>query len=1187
MRLQSLRIKGFKSFANETVINFDDNLIGVVGPNGSGKSNIVDSIRWVLGEQKSSELRLKKMSDVLFNGTKSRKPAGVSQVTLVFENTKNLIPIDFDTVSISRLLYRNGDSEYRLNNVTCRKKDITNLFLDSGIGSNSYAIIELAMVDTILQNKDHSRRKMFEQGAGISKYKVRKRETQLKLNSTQNDLERLEDIIFELENNLKSLERQAKRAEKFIQLKAEYKEKSIVFTRFQIKDLEEKFSKSKVKIEEEEVTYAKIKSAFLTKESELEKFKTDNLQKEQSVSEKQKGLNQLFDTIRLEENKKNISEEKIQFNKNSQVNLENSLNFKNNRVASLEKEMHELQAELSGVKVSATEIAASFLAASNVYQEIRGKYTQLKEDFNKNKKQIWSLEEQKTNLEKQKAIEENKLDTHKNRLQLLHKTSEEKAPYLKELREQLEKTNAVLEQLTNEETAQGEKLELAVNSEKELRIQLDNFRSSVSAIDKNLERALSERDLLKNMIENLEGFPESIKFLNKKWEKDAVLLTDVIDYNESYKICVEQYFEKYINHFVVNTTADGLDGLNLLKKTQSGKASFLVLNEIDGNTTGNLGSPANTTALHSVIECKPIYRKMVEMLTKDVYIVEDNNLKSFSTEQLSKYTLISKDGSVIKSPGEIRGGSLGLFEGKKLGRKKALEKLEAKIDTLEKEKKEQENLLNETTKNLQTINIPGLRYELSEIKSKKYNYSNQKTKLDTEIKNQNESISGLNEDIADEKTAIDRSSTTLVEVADELEGLQQKFSDLSVAPEQSEEEIIEIEKELGEKSQIYNDLQIQDIKQQGVVDKITTDLDYIQKQLSENKESIDQDKKRLVELKASIATAEGLVKNQEQLLVELYEQKSNEQKVLGEQEQEYYAVRNQINEQEEEIRNLNRKQQQSQTRLNELKEDHHGYQLNMNSAAERMKIEFDLEIVDILKEKTENEDEIDFVELGEKLNKVKNRLSNFGEVNPMAVTAYNEMKERLDVILVQREDIFKAKESLLETILEIETDAVEKFSEAFVKISENFKKVFRSLFSEDDDCDLILLDPENPLESDIEIVAKPKGKRPKSLAQLSGGEKTLTATALLFSLYLLKPAPFCIFDEVDAPLDDANVLKFTKLINTFKNESQFILITHNKASMAAVDVLYGVYMQEQGVSGISPVDFRNYEYQPILNVVNN
>jgi chromosome segregation protein len=1187
MRLQSLRIKGFKSFANETVINFDDNLIGVVGPNGSGKSNIVDSIRWVLGEQKSSELRLKKMSDVLFNGTKTRKPAGVSQVTLVFENTKNLIPIDFDTVSISRLLYRNGDSEYRLNNVTCRKKDITNLFLDSGIGSNSYAIIELAMVDTILQNKDHSRRKMFEQGAGISKYKVRKRETQQKLNNTQNDLERLEDIIFELENNLKSLERQAKRAEKFIQLKAEYKEKSIVFTRFQIKDLEDKFSKSKVKIEDEEVNYAKIKSAFLTKESELEKFKTDNLQKEQSVSAKQKGLNQLFDTIRLEENKKNINEEKIQFNKNSLINLENSISFKNNRVASLEKEMLELNTELSTVKLSATEISTAFLAASNIYQDIRGKYTQLKEDFNKNKKQIWSLEEQKTNLEKQKAIEENKLDTNKNRLQMLHKTSEEKAPYLKELRDQLAKTTEVLTQLEQQETEQNAKLEAAVNNEKELRLQLDGYRSEISAVDKNLERSMSERDLLKNMIENLEGFPESIKYLNKKWEKDAVLLTDIIDYDESYRICVEQYFEKYINYFVVNNAEDGLDGLNLLKKTQSGKASFLVLDEIKNGTTHSTSPVDNCIALESVIECKTIYKDLIAMLTRNVYIVEDNKLDNLSKDQLSSYTFISKDGSIIKSPGEIKGGSLGLFEGKKLGRKKALDKLEQKIKTLEKSKQELEDNLNEAVKNLQAINIPGLRYELSEIKSKNYNYSNQKTKLDTEIKNQNESISGLNEDIEEEKKSIETSTNNLVEIANELDGLQEKFSDLSVAPEQSEEEIIEIEKELGEKSQIYNDLQIQDIKQQGLVDKISTDLDYIKKQISENKESIYADSQRLVELKSSIDQAGELVKNQEQKLVELYEQKSNEQKVLGEQEQEYYAVRNQINEQEEEIRNLNRKQQQSQTRLNELKEDHHGYQLNMNSAAERMKIEFDLEIADILKEKTENEDQIDFTALGEKLNKVKNRLSNFGEVNPMAVTAYNEMKERLDEIIVQRADILKAKESLLETILEIETDAVEKFSEAFTQISANFKKVFRSLFSEDDDCDLVLLDPEHPLESDIEIVAKPKGKRPKSLAQLSGGEKTLTATALLFSLYLLKPAPFCILDEVDAPLDDANVLKFTKLINAFKGESQFILITHNKASMAAVDVLYGVYMQEQGVSGISPVDFRNYEYQPILNTVNN
>jgi chromosome segregation protein len=322
----------------------------------------------------------------------------------------------------------------------------------------------------------------------------------------------------------------------------------------------------------------------------------------------------------------------------------------------------------------------------------------------------------------------------------------------------------------------------------------------------------------------------------------------------------------------------------------------------------------------------------------------------------------------------------------------------------------------------------------------------------------------------------------------------------------------------------------------------------------------------------------------EEQLKNLYTEKEGYQSTLNEAEQSYFQARSVINELEEKIRQLTRLQNQVQNHIQQLKDKFTECKFRINAVGERLKIEFDIQINDIINAEPEPIEDLEL--LGQEVEKLRNRLQTFGEINPMALEAYNEMHERFTVIQAQRKDILDARNSLEDTIKEIENTATQKFTEAFGKVRENFIKVFRSLFTEDDTCDLVLLDPANPLESEIEIIAKPKGKKPKSLSQLSGGEKTLTATALLFALYLLKPAPFCIFDEVDAPLDDANIQKFNNIIKTFSKDSQFIIVTHNKATMAEVDILYGVYMDEPGVSSVSAVDFRSFRHEPILETVN-
>ena len=381
---------------------------------------------------------------------------------------------------------------------------------------------------------------------------------------------------------------------------------------------------------------------------------------------------------------------------------------------------------------------------------------------------------------------------------------------------------------------------------------------------------------------------------------------------------------------------------------------------------------------------------------------------------------------------------------------------------------------------------------------------------------------------------------------------------------------------LNEASQRYNEANINGIQQQNLVSNLVKDLEFKQSRVYDLERRIKQDK---IRRKDEIESAEDIgkqIKRIEGSLIAFYSTKKENEDQLSSAEQAYYNARNEITEVEDEIRKITRNQNQIQLKVQQIRENYTDVKFKISAVGERLKIEFGISINDIINEEIP-ELELSDVELEEKVERLKSRLGNYGDVNPMAVEAYNEMKERYENISKQREDILEAKESLLETIKEIETTAKEMFLKAFDQVRTNFIDVFRSLFSEEDNCNLILVDPDNPLESQIEIIAKPKGKKPKSLSQLSGGEKTLTATALLFALYLLKPAPFCIFDEVDAPLDDANIQKFNKIIHKFSKESQFIIVTHNKSTMSAVDILYGVYMQEQGVSSVTPVDFRKLD----------
>ncbi|WP_413666776.1 chromosome segregation protein SMC [Mucilaginibacter sp. Mucisp86] len=1176
MQLTRLEIKGFKSFGDKITINFNEGVTAIVGPNGCGKSNVVDSIRWVLGEQSTRALRSEKMDNVIFNGTKSRKSANLAEVSLTFDNTKNILPTDYSQVTLTRKLYRTGESEYRLNDVQCRLKDITDLFLDTGIGSDSYSIIELRMIDEIITNKEGSRRNLFEEASGISKYKLRKKQTFSKLKETEADLARVDDLLFEIEKNLKSLENQAKKTERYYRLKEQYKTLSIMLASFRIVA----FSESLKKIEEQELEHKAEKGDIIaqidTLEATLQQQKLDSITKEKNLSVQQKTTNEFVSRIRAYESEKKIKNEQLKFQQDKESRLTDELERDKNQLnhvlynikrlneekATEDETLQAIQSKLSDLKEAVDELRAQQTEARNELNELNNINTRLQNQAYKAEKDLDILQIQQQALEQES--QRNMEDTTNKEVELSH-------------------FNQVVAELQYRKETLDDEFQQAVEFENKLKeqiaetdVELNSVKDTIIKESRRLDAKQNEYNLTKSMVDSLEGFPESIRFLKKNtdWAKNAPLFSDVLFCKEEFRVAIENYLEPLMNYYVVESYDDAVKAINLLSNSAKGRANFFVLNNYADEAAAQVNfEKSDAIPALGVIEVEKRYLPLCNYLLKGVYLVDDDKEGQINSEALPQgVVLIGKSGKFNKSKHTMAGGSVGLFEGKRIGRAKNLENLAKEIRGIENQvgafRTKSEELQNKlgalrgSTKaaeiNEQQMIINRLNTELITVKTRQEQYQ-------TFIEN------SLNrkEDIARKIAGIKDEMAALQPQLAELKTQRQIQSDLLADKQMAFNELNEY---VSVQSNAYNQENIRFHQQQNKVSGLMKDLDYRDSQQENLDTRIRQNTVELEKVKVAIQENLKLADNSDDNLLEMYEQKENLEKATQQAEQEYYQWRGLITENENQISSLRRKKENSEVIENELRDERNNLKIDLNALKERLSVEFNIDIEDLPEsEVPEGENEQD---LREKAEKLKKQLDDFGAINPMAVEAYNEMNERYTFIQAQKKDLSEAKASLLATIQEIDDTAKDKFMTAFMMVRENFIKVFRSLFNEEDSCDLILTDPDHPLESDIDIIAKPKGKRPLSINQLSGGEKTLTATAILFSLYLLKPAPFCIFDEVDAPLDDTNIDKFNNIIRTFSKESQFIIVSHNKRTIASTDVIYGVTMVEQGISRVVPVDLR-------------
>ena len=1175
MQLTRLEIKGFKSFGDKITINFNEGVTAIVGPNGCGKSNVVDSIRWVLGEQSTRALRSEKMDNIIFNGTKSRKAANLAEVSLTFDNTKNILPTDFSQVTLTRRLYRTGESEYRLNDVQCRLKDITDLFLDTGIGADSYAIIELKMIDEIINNKEGSRRNLFEEASGISKYKLRKKQTFTKLKDTEADLERVEDLLFEIEKNLKTLENQAKKAERYYKLRDQYKALSISLASFRIAY----FSKALAAIEEKEQIQREQRSGIATQidalEAVLQQNKLESLTKEKNLASQQKASNEYTAKIRAYESEKRVKNEQLKNAQDKESRLKDELERDNNQFKHVqynikrlneekhqeEENLHNITESVAGLKEAVNNIKAEQTEARNELNELNSINGRLQNQVYKAEKEIdiLSIQQQALEQESQRNIE----DT----------TNKE---------EELSHFNKIVAELSTRAETLKLDYEHAVEAESKLQEQITDTDSklktvndSIAADSRKLDAKQNEYNLTKSLVDNLEGFPESIRFLKKTtgWAKTVTLFSDILFCKEEYRVAIENYLEPLMNHYVVNTYSEAIAAINLLSNAAKGRAQFFILDNFRPNSVETKVIDQAAVSALSVIEVEERYKPLCNHLLQNIYLVNDSAEQDINDIQLpDDLVLIGKSGKFNKSKFTMAGGSVGLFEGKRIGRAKNMDNLlkeikhaEARIQNLKQKRDELQSRLSALKQAGKANEVKQKQFELNQLNTELITVKTKQEQYQAFIEN------SLNrkQDIANKIAGIKNEIIALGPLLVELKEQKQAHAEQMLEKQQAFNELNEM---LSVQSNAYNQENIRFHQQQNKVSGLLKDLEYRETQLEHLEVRIRQNGTELEKVKAQIMENLQQTGDSDENLLEMYEQKEALEKGTAEAEQEYYAWRASITESENEALKLRQKKDQAEAIENGLKDERNNLKIELNTLRERLSVEFNIDINDLLDiDLNEVEDEGD---IREKTEKIMRQLNDFGAINPMAVEAYNEMSERHAFIQGQKKDLAEAKASLLATIQEIDDTAKEKFMTAFMMVRENFIKVFRSLFNEQDSCDLILSNPDTPLESDIDIVARPKGKRPLSINQLSGGEKTLTATAILFSLYLLKPAPFCIFDEVDAPLDDTNIDKFNNIIRKFSKESQFIIISHNKRTIACTDIVYGVTMVEQGISRVVPVDLR-------------
>ncbi len=1159
MYISELELQGFKSFAYKTDVTFDQGITAIVGPNGCGKSNIVDSMRWVLGEQRPTLLRSSSMANVIFNGTAQKNALGMAEVSLTFINDKGLLPTEYSEVTITRRLYRSGESKYLINGTTCRLKDITGLFMDTGMSSDAYSVIELKMVEEILTNKNNDRRRLFEEAAGVTGYKDKRKKTMRKLDSTQKDLQRVEDLVTEIRKQARSLERQAQKARKAKRYREELTHLDKALSRHKYQSIQNELGPLKERIENADKEKKEILAKSETLEEAEEKTRQVLSEKEREEADAQRRVSQLASTVREAETGLQITREKIKTEKNV-------IEQYTNDIEQAEQDLKELRELFERNEKELDDFNADLKKALRNLQDSKEKYAAIQQQYAKERKALNELEQALDEANR----ELNELQARRIKIESRLENTDEEIDRINDERSSLEKE---IDRLQREKLSLAKDIEEAgeTHSQKETALQQarekrEQLGQQQNELKDRIRQYRSKRDSLRSEIELLqdiansnEAFPSSVKYLLEEHADDFETLevvSNILSTDERHAVALESVLDSALNFVVVQSLDDARRAAKLLKEQDMGRATFIPLDQLAGEYE------VHADALARHVEIAAEFQVVNQLLLGSV-VVYPSVEKGFS-EAGEDITGVTLAGEVVTGKQFLQSGSTGKNAGMRVGLKDKIEKLEEKAAAVSEDIDDTERQLQDVQETYQEINLQQLEQALNEsqktVRSKEDLANSYASKIQV-YRGNIEELKKRAESLSDTK---DTSGEALKELAPRKKELEETIEDHAEQQEKKKVTLNELEDERSIAQSRFNEARL---KYQNLENKVENH----ERDIRRAEEGIKNLKERLKGRSEKKKTSKGRIKEFESRVETLEKKLKSAKKNKGEADAKLETAketsarqRGKINEMEKHLKEVRRQKEVNMELVHHLSMAKEKFEIQASNISDHVWETYET-LMDQIEVELPDDREPDSTK--ERISWLRQKLNKIGEVNALAVEEFEEEKERLDFYEEQIADLDKARTELEETINEINKTATERFNKTFEKIRVNFQDVFHTLFNEDDFCDLTIdEEAEDPLEAKIEIEANPRGKRPSTINQLSGGEKTLTAIALLFAIYLVKPSPFCVLDEVDAPLDDANIDRFAAMIKRFSSDTQFIIITHNKKTMVKAEMMYGVTMPETGIS---------------------
>ncbi len=1174
MYLKRLEMYGFKSFADKTVLEFMPGITTVIGPNGSGKSNISDCIRWILGEQSMKSLRGAKSEDIIFAGTQNRKSLGFAEGSIVIDNSDGKLPIEYNEVIVTRKIYRSGESGYFINKTPCRLKDILELFMDTGIGKDGYSIIGQGKIDEILSNKSEDRRKIFEEAAGIVKYRSRKEESEKKLEQTKVNLLRINDIVSEIESNIGPLKNQSEKARKFLDLREELKGIEVGLFLYNIEDYKNKikelkenidiFETQKIKEEEKNNNLQFEKEELKKKIDELleQIEKTQNLgfesekRKEQFNSEigiaNERIANNQENDVRYE---KEIEELEIK-NKELEEEKQNKINKKTNLLNNKEKfdkELKEKEAELEKYSKTLSEKELEIESKKHIVESNVDKKYDLVGIINTEKANYENLEK------REKTLKSEKQDT----ISELDKVRTEKDDISKGFYEIQKSRNEILGKIAE------------INDKKEeSSIKIKEFEFDINNLQSEYRMKESRYKFLVETEKEKEGYARSVKSLLEGIEKSPALkkgvngvLANLISVNEKYETAIEMALGASIQNVVTDTEEEAKKLVNYLRENKLGRASFLPITSVKGNKLAKLDKSGINGVIgiaSDLVEMNSKYDGILQNLLGRTVIVENiDSAVALAKKNNYSFKIVTLEGDVINPSGAISGGSVQKKTVSLLGRGKEIKSLEkelkniqAKIEKLQKEESDYKESISEI---LKTFDEEQKKLQEIEITYATENQKHENIKLE----------------ILKQEAKLDK-------IKRDLEELENEKTECLEKQKLSEEQMNSIEEENNSLNLIIEEFTNTNKDNQKYIDDLNFDITNLKISVSsfdESETSIDEMVERI---NTDIQNNINSINNKKNLRAQIVETNNELQEKILDIKKQISELEKDVSDSSEKVENLKKdrtfknekmikieseieeqssKIEDIKNQLSKLDVKNSKIELELNQVVNKMWEEYELTPNNTGKiKKVENPTEVQ-----RKVNELRAQIKDLGSVNIDSINEYKEIKERYDFMSEQRLDLEEASNKLKKVINEMTNTMKEQFSVQFKVINKNFGEVFKELFG-GGKAELILGDENNILECGIEIAVQPPGKKLQNMMLLSGGEKAFTAIALLFAILKINPAPFCVLDEIEAALDDVNVYRFAEYLKKFVSTTQFLVITHRKGTMEAADTVYGITMEEKGIS---------------------